>query len=52
MPRSIPVIDFEDFISGDESRREKFVSMVGDSLKDIGFFALENHGIAIDLIEK
>ncbi len=52
MPRSIPVIDFEDFISGDESRREKLVSMVGDSLKDIGFFALENHGIAIDLIEK
>ena len=52
MPRSIPVIDFEDFLSDDESRRKKFVSMVGDSLKDIGFFALENHGIAIDLIEK
>ena len=52
MPRSIPVIDFEDFLSDDESRRKKFVSSVGDSLKDIGFFALENHGIAIDLIEK
>tara|TARA_B100001564_G_C20640833_1_gene672050 strand:- start:38 stop:997 length:960 start_codon:yes stop_codon:yes gene_type:complete len=52
MTRSIPVIDFGDFLSKDPNRREKFVSKVGDSLKDIGFFALENHGIPIELIEK
>ena len=52
MTRSIPVIDFDDYLSKDPNRREKFVSKVGDSLKDIGFFALENHGIPIELIEK
>lgn len=52
MTRSIPVIDFGDFLSKDPNRREDFVSKVGDSLKDIGFFALENHGIPIELIEK
>ena len=50
MSRSIPVIDFADYVSGDESRKEKFIQEVGDSLKDIGFFALENHGIPIELI--
>ena len=52
MTRSIPVIDFGDFLSKDPNRREDFVLKVGDSLKDIGFFALENHGIPIELIEK
>ena len=52
MARSIPVIDFDDYLSEDQSRRENFISKVGDSLKDIGFFALKNHGIPIDLIEK
>jgi len=52
MVRSIPVIDFSDYTSGDQSRREKFVKHVGDSLKDIGFFALSNHGIPLDLINK
>ncbi len=52
MTRSIPIIDFDDYLSEDPDRREKFVSEVGDSLKDIGFFALKNHGIPIDLIEE
>ena len=52
MSRSIPVVDFDDFISGDEKRLNQFIQAVGDSLKDIGFFALKNHGIPIDLIEQ
>ena len=52
MSRKIPVIDFSDFISGDELRRQKFIKEVGDSLKDIGFFALENHHIPIELIKQ
>tara|TARA_B100001113_G_scaffold56621_1_gene42342 strand:+ start:978 stop:1937 length:960 start_codon:yes stop_codon:yes gene_type:complete len=52
MTRSIPIIDFDDYLSEDPDRREKFVSQVGDSLKDIGFFALKNHGIPIGLIEE
>ena len=52
MARSIPVIDFADYVSGDENRKRKFIAEVGDSLKDIGFFALKNHGIPIDLIKQ
>ena len=51
MSRSIPVIDFEDYTSGDEHRISQFIAKVGDSLKDIGFFALKNHGIPLELIE-
>ena len=52
MVRSIPIIDFADYTSGDAERRHNFVQVVGDSLKDIGFFALENHGIPLELIHQ
>ncbi|MDP6235414.1 MAG: 2-oxoglutarate and iron-dependent oxygenase domain-containing protein [Candidatus Poseidoniaceae archaeon] len=50
--RSIPVVDYLDFTSGDEERKSAFIQSVGDSLKDIGFFALKNHGIPLSAIEK
>ena len=49
--RSIPVVDYADFLSQDENRKTKFTHAVGDSLKDIGFFALKNHGIPLEAIE-
>jgi isopenicillin N synthase-like dioxygenase len=49
--RRIPTVDFADML-GDERQQERFVQAVGDSLKDIGFFALKNHGIDLDLIER
>ena len=52
MVRSIPIIDFADYASGDESRQHAFVQAVGDSLKDIGFFALKNHGVSLELIHQ
>ena len=50
--RSIPVVDYLDFTSGDEKRKSAFIQSVGDSLKDIGFFALKNHGIPLSAIEQ
>jgi isopenicillin N synthase-like dioxygenase len=35
-----------------QGAREKFIQSTGDALKDIGFFALENHGVDYRLIEK
>ena len=52
MMRSIPVVDFSDYTSGEPKRQEKFIQSVGDSLKDIGFFALENHGIPLESIDR
>ena len=49
--RRIPTVDFADML-GDERQQERFVQAVGDSLKDIGFFALKNHGVDLDLIER
>ena len=49
--RKIPTVDFGDML-GDADQQARFIKAVGDSLKDIGFFALENHGIDLGLIEQ
>jgi isopenicillin N synthase-like dioxygenase len=46
----IPVVFVEDFLGGGEARN-RFVKTVGDSLRDIGFFAVADHGLAPDLLE-
>ncbi len=46
---TIPVVDLEDYLSDDPTRRQTFVDAVGSSLRDIGFFALINHRIDNDL---
>ena len=52
LSRPLPVADLQDFLSGDETRRMAFIETVGDSLADIGFFALVNHGIDLSHIEE
>ena len=49
--RSIPVVDYADYLSQDENRKHEFIQAVGDSLKDIGFLALKNHGIPLTAID-
>lgn len=51
MTRSIPSIDFRLATSDMAEERQRFVQEVGDALKDIGFFALTNHGIPRSLID-
>ena len=50
--QSIPVIDFSEYTSGDTQRQQAFIQAVGDSLKEIGFFALKNHGIPLQDVEQ
>lgn len=50
--QSIPVANLQDFLSGDAVRRKRFVQTVGSALQDIGFFALENHGVDHGLIDR
>jgi len=45
----IPVVLVQDFLAGG-SRKERFVKDVGDSLRDIGFFAVADHGIDLTLL--
>ena len=51
MNQTIPVVDLNDFL-GSPAAKERFVGTMGDALKDIGFFALQNHGVDYRLIEK
>lgn len=48
MSSSLPEVDLHDWQAGGAAR-ERFIRGVGESLTDIGFFALVNHGIPADL---
>lgn len=45
MSRTLRVCNLEDWFAGGK-RKENFIQTLGDSLKDIGFFALSGHGIS------
>jgi len=46
----LPVIDFRDFYCADPERRDQFVKRLGGSLEALGFVAVANHGIDVDLL--
>ena len=43
---NIPSVDLADFLSGDESRKQKFVQEIGHAYEEIGFVAVKNHGLS------
>ncbi|MDA0716532.1 MAG: isopenicillin N synthase family oxygenase [archaeon] len=47
---AIPELDFNDFAHGDGKTKQSFVDGLKDALSHIGFFALKNHGIPVQLI--
>lgn len=47
---NIPVVDLAEFLSGDESRKQKFVQELGKAYEEVGFVAVKNHGVPDDLI--
>ena len=49
---SIPVVDLNDFISGDDRKKQKFVREIGRAFEDIGFVALKGHFLEDELAEK
>jgi len=49
MRQTIPVLDLDQFQS---SKHSEFVEGLGNALRDIGFFALQNHGVDYRLIQK
>jgi isopenicillin N synthase-like dioxygenase len=51
MQQTIPVVDLKDY-QGSKAQKERFIQEMGDALKNIGFFAIQNHGVDYRLIEK
>jgi len=47
---NIPVVDLNDFLSGDQETKQKFVRDLGKAYEDVGFVAVKNHGIADGLV--
>ncbi len=49
--QNIPVVDLRDWASGGAAR-QGFVKTVGDALSDTGFFAVRNHGVTDELMQR
>lgn len=47
----IPVLDLADYLSDDIVRKQKFIQDFGKAYEEIGFAAIENHGIPPELIQ-
>jgi len=49
---SVPVADLRDYCAGSTESKQRFIDTVGTALRDVGFFALTNHGVDDLLIEE
>jgi len=47
---NIPAVDLAEFLSGDPSRKQRFVQELGKAYEEVGFVAVKNHGVPDDLI--
>ncbi len=50
--QSIAVVRLQNFRNGSKSEREDFINGVGDALRDVGFLAIEDHGVDAALIAR
>ncbi len=48
--QTIPVVSIKDFNSTSIKKRSEFIETVGSALRDVGFFAIDDHGIDSRLI--
>ena len=50
-PRTIPLVNLSEFVSGDDASRQAFVKQLGDAFHTIGFVGVTGHGIPKQLID-
>lgn len=48
----VPLVNLQDFLSNDQTKRNAFVQALGKAYEDIGFVAVEGHGIPDETISK
>lgn len=44
--KTVPTVDYHDFISGDPHKRTQFIQDLGDAFSQIGFVIVKNHGVS------
>ena len=49
---SVPVVNLQDYLSGDDQKKAAFVAALGKAYEEIGFVAVEGHGIQDAVIDK
>lgn len=49
---NIPVVDLHFFLEGDVDQKSEFVLSLGNAYEEVGFVAVQNHGIDSKLIEQ
>lgn len=49
--RTIPVVDLQQFIRGNDEHKAAFVAQLGKAFHEIGFVGVTNHGIPKELID-
>lgn len=47
----IPSVNLENFLSDDNSKRQKFISNIGNAFEEIGFVALSGHFLTEELVD-
>ena len=47
--KNIPSVDLSDFLSGDATRKQKFIKEIGEAYEEIGFVALRGHFLSDEL---
>ncbi len=47
---AIPSVNLEEFLSGDEAKKQKFINEIGAAFEDIGFVALSGHFLSEALV--
>jgi isopenicillin N synthase-like dioxygenase len=48
----VPVVNLQDYLSGDEVKKNAFIQQVGRAFEETGFLAVEGHGIPQAMIDK
>ncbi len=48
---TIPTVNLADFLSGDPEKKHKFVQELGKAYQEVGFVAVQNHGINQQLVD-
>jgi len=46
---AIAVVDYNDYTSGNSTKREQFIQSFGDSFSNMGFAIVRNHGVTAEL---
>jgi isopenicillin N synthase-like dioxygenase len=49
---SIPVVDLNEFVNGNDTSKHHFVNELGKAFEDVGFVSVKNHGVPQELIDE